>query len=188
MEIIENFLPKPYHDKLYSVLMGQTFPWFYNHGTAYLNDDGGSKLDSNTLDVKQFTHAFYKENQYSNYYNLIHPIIILLEQKFDREFESRLIRAKANLMIKHSNYPKDFYTIPHKDHLGEIESFLYYVNDSDGDTLIFNEKDRESTLTVNSRISPVHGKSVLFDSSYFHSSTPPTEHNERVVLNFVFKR
>jgi hypothetical protein len=114
--------------------------------------------------------------------------MILLEQKFNREFESRLIRAKANLMLRHSNYPKDFYTIPHIDHFGEIETFLYYVNDSDGDTVVFNEKNTESTLTVNNRITPVRGKSVLFDSSYFHSSTPPTEHNERVVLNFVFKR
>ena len=69
---------------------------------------------------------------------------------------------------------------------GEI--FLYYVDDSDGDTFFFNEKFGASEYTVMNRYSPKKGKGVLFDNSIVHASSPPRLHERRMTLNFVFKK
>ena len=66
---------------------------------------------------------------------------------------------------------------------------IYYVNNTDGDTFIFNERCPLLTrqVTLDQRITPVKGKAVIFDSSTFHSSSSPINFKSRIVLNLVFK-
>ena len=44
---------------------------------------------------------------------------------------------------------------------------LYYVNDSDGDTLFFDNKDK---LNIIKRVSPKKGRVVHFDNNKLHAS------------------
>ena len=69
---------------------------------------------------------------------------------------------------------------------GEI--FLYYANESDGDTFFFNENFGAKEYTVLKRSSPKKGKGVLFDNSIVHASSPPRLHERRMTLNFVFAK
>jgi ectoine hydroxylase-related dioxygenase (phytanoyl-CoA dioxygenase family) len=72
-----------------------------------------------------------------------------------------------------------------KDHL----VFLYYVNDSDGDTIFFNEKydgSKIDNLTVMSRVSPESGKAVVFDGRTYHASSSPSIGDYRCVINIDF--
>ena len=57
---------------------------------------------------------------------------------------------------------------------------LYYVNDSDGDTLFFNDN-----LEIVNRVKPEKGKLIIFDGSiYTHRPVlPPTN---RIVINFNY--
>ena len=58
---------------------------------------------------------------------------------------------------------------------------IYYVNDSDGDTVIFNETNKdysedfgvmkENKFTVKQRITPEKGKVVVFPGHYYHASS-----------------
>ena len=91
----------------------------------------------------------------------------------------------------------DCYVAPHSDFLTlkgpivETESLLYYVNHSDGDTFIFNEKFYGETinkLTVNKKITPNRGQCVLFDSTYLHAGSPPRIHDYRMVINLAFMK
>ena len=58
---------------------------------------------------------------------------------------------------------------------------LYYVTDSDGDTILFKD-DRKTEIT---RVSPKKGRIVFFDGSIPHCSSRPTQ-NTRVIVNFDF--
>jgi hypothetical protein len=58
---------------------------------------------------------------------------------------------------------------------------LYYVTDSDGDTVLF-EDDKKTEIK---RITPKKGRILLFDGSIPHCSTKPTK-NTRVIVNFDF--
>ena len=68
---------------------------------------------------------------------------------------------------------------------------LYYVCDSDGDTLIYNEKtkfaacypDSEMKFTLKKKVSPKQGRVVLFDGIHWHTAQQPN-HNVRCIVNY----
>jgi hypothetical protein len=66
---------------------------------------------------------------------------------------------------------------------------IYYVNDNDGDTYIFNEKYEQRTykeLTVKKVVSPKKGRMVLFKGNHLHSGNYPIQDKPRIVINFNF--
>ena len=68
---------------------------------------------------------------------------------------------------------------------------LYYVNDSDGDTIIYNEKtkfdnckvDDEMKFSIKKKVSPKQGRVVLFDGRHWHTAQQPN-HNLRCIVNY----
>jgi hypothetical protein len=67
--------------------------------------------------------------------------------------------------------------------------FLYYVNDSDGPTIIYNEKyplDNYAELSIRDTIKPTEGKGILFEGDQYHSSSSPIESNVRCIININF--
>jgi hypothetical protein len=86
----------------------------------------------------------------------------------------------------------------HFDNYYDNYTFIYYVNDSDGDTVIFEQtKDDYPTLarsTVcyhqelsmfkeHARIPPKKGRIVMFDGARYHCGTQPRT-NHRCIINF----
>ena len=57
---------------------------------------------------------------------------------------------------------------------------LYYVNDSDGDTIFFSGEHKEIK-----RVTPKKGRIAFFDGSILHCPTP-SETKSRAVVNFNF--
>jgi len=71
--------------------------------------------------------------------------------------------------------------LPHKDHPNPHYVLLYYVNDSDGDTVFFEDDE----VTEIKRISPKKGRIAFFDGSIYHAASNPTL-NPRLVFNYNF--
>jgi ectoine hydroxylase-related dioxygenase (phytanoyl-CoA dioxygenase family) len=57
---------------------------------------------------------------------------------------------------------------------------LYYVTDSDGDTIFFDDNENEIK-----RVSPKKGRIAFFDGTINHCSSNPTKLH-RSVINFDF--
>jgi hypothetical protein len=188
MKIIDNIVPETYQETLHLLMEdGLSIPWYYHVATA---DPYGeySFTDDKTKDVPQFVHSFYKDGTIiSPYYHLVTPIIMMMEKEFGRNFFDRIIRIKANLITKHENFPHECYNVPHIDIKVDAESAIYYVNHTDGETIMF-ARNEDSSLKIKDRIPPVRGRLVLFDSHTIHTSTPPTTNNTRIVINFVFRK
>ena len=73
---------------------------------------------------------------------------------------------------------------PHVDYKDKMHySSVYYLNDSDGPTVIFNEKLGENSLTIKESIEPKPNRLLLFDGSYLHTGYSPSRHNSRVLIN-----
>ena len=105
-----------------------------------------------------------------------------------------ILRLKANLTYQHPLEFENTYSGPHVDISDDPSKWImiYYVNDSDGDTYIFNEagnytqenKTFPSNLTIKKRVSPKKGRVVLFKGDLFHAGSAPIDSKHRVILNF----
>jgi hypothetical protein len=82
------------------------------------------------------------------------------------------------------------YDNPHVDAQFEHLVCLYYINDSDGDTFIFDKTSNDTPITypdtkfeIIKRITPKKGRAILFNGNRYHSSSCPTN-GVRCILNF----
>jgi hypothetical protein len=100
---------------------------------------------------------------------------------------AKVVRIKANLLVRSAEPggPKPF--APHIDLPYPHWAVIFYVNDSDGDTLIFDKTfpDKENAVVVHA-VSPKKGRAVLFDGRHYHCGTAPSRHDTRIVINYDF--
>ena len=63
---------------------------------------------------------------------------------------------------------------------------LYYVCDSDGDTIIYNErqKNAEGKYTIRKRVTPKQGRCVIFDGGLYHTACQPINSGIRCIVNY----
>lgn len=101
---------------------------------------------------------------------------------------SDIIRIKLNIVPMAGPESIGKYQMPHVDSDQEHKVFLYYVNDSDGDTYFFNERFGESpkSFTIQDSITPEAGKAVLFSGDIFHAPSAPVVSPFRCVINIDF--
>jgi hypothetical protein len=196
MLLIEDLTPEHYRNQLEQTMLSYRFPWYYSKSTVSSKESGKELTvkDDYTKDNAQFVHIFRNsEESISEYYSLVTPLLVLLESTFERSFSDRILRFKANLIPKNSEFPENFYNTPHTDwgavdSTVKTETLIYYVNDSDGDTFLFNEKPPAENISIKYRVSPKRGSGILFDSHYLHAGQPPRVANERCIINIVFRK
>jgi len=153
--------------------------------------------DENTYDdgqlVCQIYHLPNGEPQplFNSYESFIRVLTLTILDNA-KEFKAvGPVKIKFN-MLRKTDFPENHYNIPHVDYdtLNKM-SAIYYVNDSDGDTILFNERFDETKLpeklTIMQRVAPKKNRLVLFDSDRFHASSNPRTNQERIVINFVFQ-
>ena len=107
-------------------------------------------------------------------------------------FEYELQRVKINFNPEMSPYYYERCMHPHCDMNKGGFTAVYYVNESDGDTLIFNEKTMDpflkgKELSIKKRIKNKRGRFVMFNQDYLHAGMLPITSDYRVVINFNFK-
>jgi len=191
--ILTNFVPTDYQDKLEELILGNNIDWYYQPATVYAGQ--GQDLYPNdwcvtpqTKESWQFVHTSAGANGriYSPTHKLFLPILGMAGIA-----RPNINRVKCNLMFRDASFPEGFHNTPHvDDHSSNMRTLLYYVNDSDGDTIIFNERYQEGVhindLTVKYKCTPKKGTALLFDSNLFHCGSPPRETERRSVINFIF--
>jgi hypothetical protein len=108
-------------------------------------------------------------------------------------------RIKINKTIPHHIEANEEYRLLHIDTMETHVSIIYYINDSDGDTLMFNDKNNKhlknakefanndnfldpKNFELIKCISPKKGRVVIFDGNLWHYGKYPTK-GERNVIN-----
>ena len=108
-----------------------------------------------------------------------------------------LLRARGDMTVvsgeqityePHIDMPK------HKEHI----NMIFYVGNSDGDTIIYKEKFFQQTpyvepklpktLTEEQRVSPKANRLVIFSGEHWHTGQSPKEHSRRLFLNLNFAK
>lgn len=186
--LFENIIPLSYQQELLNTLGSNIFPWYWNEDMLIYD-----KHVKETEKLSTFTHILYNNNAInSEYFNVAKPLIYFIEEKTKSKIKS-IIRIQANLLtpvnttedvLKHSihtdtgEFEKDYLT-KYKNHY----SFLYYVNDADGDTYIYGKNKKD----IVAQYSPKQGNGIWFKSTEWHRATPPINFKKRIVINFMFE-
>ena len=135
---------------------------------------------SNTIDYPQIVHQIFSGNKINDKNLFCFIYELLHKNNISNNF---IYRIKINTTFPYPNNNIKKYGPIHTDLVDtDIKgtSIIYYVNNSDGDTLFFDEK-----LKIKKRISPRQGRAVIFDSDIRHTACCPINSIYRQVINFV---
>lgn len=174
--VVKDFVPSSFKIFLQNLINSAGFEWYYN---------GNSTLEGQD-NIFQFIHTIVNETGYkSPHYEKIKPLLYFFELHTGLKVKG-IRRMKANLLTQRDISEDTNKLAIHTDvNMNEKDcvSFIYYVNDSDGDTVIYNADKTE----IIERASPVAGNCFWFNSTQFHNATPPKHHSTRIVINCVLQ-
>lgn len=208
--ILDNLVSKKYqdyiHDLFYSEIKFNLNPPDEDSSgyNTHYKDTSNKWIDLNhnikdqIYDSSQMTSIFVLntnilEQNLFNFYKLI-PLYNIIQNYFNYTFHYHIIRCKANLKHQLNSKYKDKFNSPHVDFFNNTEnlwSLIYYINDSDGDTIIYNESINPNKpinhFTIEQTIPPKKGRLLFFPCHRFHSANFPTQFSTRLVLNTVLE-
>lgn len=185
--VLENVVTTDIQEIIKHELFETMFPWFYK-----------STLSQNTQAVKGFDpamapgfgHVFYNDyGKISNFHDTAFPVVQTACDKIGFRINEMMYGRTFLQMPLTTNKGV---TNPHVDILG-IDHLVcvYYVVDSDGDTVIFDKKhtknilenDKFDDVKIIQRITPRQGTALLFNGNRYHANILPQEHL-RCIINF----
>ena len=135
-----------------------------------------------------FLYNYMKENIVYKYHNDMIKILDAACNKINFKRNDCLqgrsfLQLPLNLKDRRLDAP---HIDANKDHL----VILYYVNDSDGDTVIYKNKFISEDKTPKfeeleewKRVTPKSGRVVMFNGKHWHTAQQP-EHNVRCIINY----
>ena len=164
------------------------FPWVYLKETA--PPDGIAII--NVKGAKDTMMMVHVGSAFGDIRSPFHNLVVDLTNKFCKKHNisiDDIYRIKGNLMPAKADF--DLHR-PHVDDIDPHLVFLYYVNDSEGETILYEDVFEEGVLrkrhalTEKTRISPKAGRGIIFNGLRFHASTSPVNNPMRVVINVNF--
>jgi hypothetical protein len=175
---IQNLLGKNHQSWVCAQLDNPTVPWFFAETTANYDDDALPFHSS-------FSHLVYKKEQgivSHEYYDALMPILLTAVDQQNTVLKE-LLRIRIGLITR---VPHEIIHAPHKDDTVPHITGLYYANQTDGDTVVYNETTPSSQYTIKERITPLINSWHQFDGAHYHSSSAPTQHEKRIVITYNY--
>ena len=197
--VFDDFIEKDYQERIKIELLsmhhhGPQFPWFYNEDVTSAYFDGSQhrpglshsyvdlplEMTGNENDVLE---PYSVGRVSSNYHDLFVPMLKKVGFKLGL---SNLNVLQGRSFLQFPVNTDGTIDNPHIDIIGKIEFIvaLYYVCDSDGDTVIYNETKESKTYTIKKSVTPKQGRIVIFDGSLYHAAKQPINSNTRCIVNY----
>lgn len=185
IKIVDNLVSESYADKLENLC--KQLPWYW-----YENISGSIKSLSEDVSTEGFQYGFSHlammdgEKRSPELENFM-PLVYFMEEKLGIKV-NQIYRVRVALNtwtgLETTHHAHVDMEIPHK-------VLLYYVNDSDGDTVMYNEmhdldKEDPGIYTLKEKITPKKNRAVVFDGWRYHSSSKPTNVAGRFIVNIDF--
>ena len=185
INIIENIIPKDYQDHLERMLLGNQFPLFLNTKNVDL-DNKTAFVDKHAKFSLRLNHSFIHEGQLvSEHWKLIEPLTIEIVKAL--ELPPKLSSCKLNINFPINHFSDTDYYPPHYDTTDRGIVAVYYVNDSDGDTLFMEStKGGDDEFKIIKSVTPKKGALAYFPEDVLHTNKPPKVTPARCVINFNF--
>jgi len=186
IEIIDEFISLEYQEQIKELLLGDQFPWYYTVDITYGKDI------KDQFRAPACKHAFIEQGKLnSSYFDLFIP---LAQKLCQMKNTTSVTQARTFLQFPLN---KSFVDRPvdkmHVDSKNKHTVLLYYVCDSDGDTIIVDKKYTSGEIEkldyrdykLLHKVTPKQGRAVIFGGEYYHTAEQPNS-NMRCVVNFNF--
>lgn len=188
LEVIDNFVSPEYADSL-ERMCKEEIAW---HLDEHLYGPNYYEIEKQGSNYKPGRYGFYHFalDQLGNrtiFADKILPLVYSLEEKagikVNDVYRIRLaLTTSMDSEVLHGSHIDMEH--PHK-------VLLYYVNDSDGDTVMYNEfytkeNGGDVDLTFKEKISPKKNRAVIFDGLRYHNSIKPIQQKTRFIININF--
>jgi hypothetical protein len=215
LKIIDDFFPPEQFKRIQSTILGSSIPWHYtdNISVPHWLDVN----DPNAIETSAIHSDLFESDRNGFMSEQCKQLADVFEDMVDRlGFDIKdLLRIRASMKWPQSHIKPHNYNIPHIDIHEPHTVGLFYVNDSDGPTRIFDqyqpsdrvypkakseeelndpevrEKFRQFYIregfTVKQLIEPKANRMVLFDGYQYHTSGLPISSPRRVILNINFR-
>ena len=187
--VIDDIIDLEYQEGIKGILLGddyfkgRPFPWFYTEDVT-----GAGDKDSQHRAALGHDYVYLEDNDdvkvISHFHNMFLPMLKELIRRVGvKQEDAGILQGRSFLQLP-SNIQREDVDTPHIDidrrkHLVA----LYYVCDSDGDTIIYNERVESETYTIKRRVTPKQGRVVIFDGTLYHTAEQPL-HSTRCVVNY----
>lgn len=189
MKIIDNALGINTFANIQGKLLSSSFPWYYINSTANVDEEYPQKFDFS------FNHLIYFENPTSQIFDTVFTAFLECLDKSDQRLK-KLLRIRAGLI---TTTPNRVIHAPHIDYDYAHQTALLYLNNSDGNTLFYDqlydptcgtnnlEFIQNKNLSISEEVSPVENRFVTFNGLQYHSSSSPVNTERRIVINFNYE-
>ena len=184
--VVDDCISDTYSKAIESQLVSKNHPWYFQRDVV---------VTSNKLGTPGLSHFFFDANSGGvispELYNLVLPVVFEACAKVGIS-PNGILQARSFMHFPIADALRKEYDHIHVDTDQEHIVALYYVNDTDGDTFIFDKTTRDvpygadvtkHTFTVKDRITPKRGRIVFFNGDQYHASSGPTK-DMRCIINF----
>jgi hypothetical protein len=190
-KVIDDFLPEV--DQNYILSMVRRLEWQYNPQISGINPESVNTPKWINMAPRQngFESLIFEGKGTFREWQKLEPLFYALDDLMP--FAVDVMRARAGMFMP---TPRGGAHIPHVDYYFPHYTLLYYVNDSDGDTILYNEKvetvnfgkdpEYPDRFSILDRVSPKQGRAVLFNGLHYHSSSLPKVSENRIAINVNF--
>jgi len=211
VSVEDDLLPVTHFNQIESYVNSIEFPWNYTNNISLKNDSSSDSIDNYTFGYSSVVLNNVLQNEQGN--QILSSLPINPKSSLSRDFASFLtpllyfindhigfdfiLKARFDMTTRTPN--KEYLQNPHVDYNKQFPhiSCIIYMNDSDGDTIIFNERSENYSteeldkisiddLTIKKRVQPKKGRVVLFDGSLIHTGCSPYNNKNRILLNSNF--
>lgn len=180
MIVIDQIIPVSLQESIKDALLVKNFPWYYvNDVTSLSGNQTRPALSHLIWDNFQKVSNF--DIDFLGHIGAAHagfPFTGIKRAKTLLQFPLNLNFAGIALDHLHVDMPTEHLVV------------LYYVNDSDGDTIICDhyyngneEKDLQAEdFKILAKVTPKQGRAVIFDGRYYHTAEQP-QNEIRCIIN-----
>jgi len=190
MKIYDNILSPSIFRKIESSILHAAIPYYFGESTAYRSDNAKNLYDFS------WSHLVYEEGQtHSSLGPFLETVLLNLIDGTDQTIE-KLFRIRIGLV---TTTPDSITHDPHIDYDSPHKTGLLYLNDTNGETLIYKEKydinsnlnsreylEKLGTVHVEQSVTPKANRFVWFDGLKYHSSSSQTDTSKRVVITYNY--
>jgi hypothetical protein len=198
--VFDELIPKQLQESILQTIDGvQSFPWYMLRQIGHTEYGNVTYADKNAIDGGGFYHSIVDDGKIiSKYFDYFNTILYFFTDKTGLEVGD-IMRIRLRYTHKGINHDKNKYAAPHVDfNTGRpYNTLVYYVDTSDGDTIIFDKIFNPAEeiynpvfakpLTELVRITPTKGSGLFFNGHRYHAGNFPIHCSSRIVINFDFE-